>query len=323
MSCEYTPRLPGGVPVTILAFHIARRIQPCAVSLGTLMLITSLVLVGCDTDKKYEESFKLLDEGRWSLRAPEDKNRAERFFLKALEVNPTFTQARAELIRLNFSTNSLEKVKHHALEWIKVNPNSIFAHYYLGVVAFEEGDFQYALREFETTHHLLDGPFGLKAGRHWFSLLVHEGALLYDQGDFHRSETILKQAQSYGPDPYLEATSGVFGKMAHMYIREGQYAKAKPLIKQSLLIMEQGLGTDHPKAGEALVRFAEAYREKGQFSMAGLLYRQSLGVAERAMPNSPTLVKRLGVVAHFYLEIGRDEEAKRLFDQAKRIEKNK
>lgn len=323
MSCEYTPRLPGGVPVTILAFHIARRIQPCAVSLGTLMLITSLVLVGCDTDKKYEESFKLLDEGRRSLQAPEDKNRAERYFLRALEVNPTFTQARAELIRLNFSTESLEKVKHHALEWVKVNPKSIFAHYYLGRGAFEEGDFQYALREFETTHHLLDGPFGLKPGRHWFSLLVYEGALLHDQGDFHRSETILKQAQYYRTDPYLKATSDVFGKMAHIYIREGQYAKAKPLIKQSMLIMEQGLGTDHPEVGEALFGFAQVYREKGQFSMAEPLYRQSLGITEKAMPNSPTLVRRLGVVANFYLKIGRDEEAKRLFDQAKRIEKNK
>ena len=288
--------------------------------------IVNFALVGCDTDKKYEESFKLLNEGRHSLQAPKDMNRAERFFLRALEVNPTFTQARGELIRLNFSTDSLdklEKVKHHALEWVKVNPKSVFAHYYLGVVAFEEGDFQYALREFETTHHLLDGPFGLKPGRHWFSLLVHEGALLHDQGDFHRSETILKQAQSYRTDPYLKAISGVFGKMAHIYIREGQYAKAKPLIKQSLLIMERGLGTDNPELGEALFGFAQIYREKGQFSMAEPLYRQSLGIAERAMPNSPTLVSRLKTLAHFYLKIGRDEEAKRLLDQAKRIEENK
>ena len=59
-----------------------------------------------------------------------------------------------------------------------------------------------------------------------------------------------------------------------LFFNMGQYAKAEPLLQQSLKIREAKLGLDHPDVAQTLNQLANLYSNMGQFAKAEPLYPQ-------------------------------------------------
>ncbi|MDA2932648.1 tetratricopeptide repeat protein, partial [Nitrospinae bacterium AH-259-F20] len=168
-------------------FHPTRRCQWRSVCLWAFVLIAALLLVGCDDSRV--EAHRLYEKGyRNSHFQKKDPVRAEPLFLKALEIDPTLTQAHVELAEVYRVMGLLEKREHQLREVLRKAPDHVEAHYQLGVIAYEGGDFDLALREFETTHRLLKWPFGWEPGRNWYNLFIYQGFLLSQRGDVHLAE---------------------------------------------------------------------------------------------------------------------------------------
>jgi tetratricopeptide (TPR) repeat protein len=164
-----------------------------------IALVAALLLVGCNGR---EEAHKLYEEGRRIFRLEEDPSRAVTFFLKALEIDPTLTQAHMELSSIYLRQEFLrerEAAILHLREIVRMAPNHIGANYELGRIAFRKGDFALALQRFETTRQLLEWPFGLESDRQWASLNTYEGLVLLFGGDVNRAEVLLRRSLSLNP----------------------------------------------------------------------------------------------------------------------------
>lgn len=180
------------------------RTQRGLAGLVAVALVTTLLLIGC---KSREQAHSLYEEARRILRVEGDVVRAEQYFIKALKIDPTLTQAHMGLVHVysNKYSNELyseSKTIHHLREVLRIAPEHIEAHYQLGVIAFDKEDFPVALREFETTHRLLRWPFGLEPGREWVELFTFEGFLLLERADLLRAEALFGRSRSLYPASY-------------------------------------------------------------------------------------------------------------------------
>lgn len=219
-------------------FHTTRRCQLGSVCLGAFVLIAALLLVGCDDSRG--EARKIYEEGRRVL-MHNDMDKAESLFFKALEVDPTSTQAHYELALLYYtkwkamrgSVSLKNKAVHHIREILRLSPDHISAHYQLGIIAIEGGDFDLALREFETTHRLSKGPFGWEPGRSSYNLFIYEGLLLSQRGDVHRAEAILGRAQALNPSGYHESLAVLHRDLALLYRAQGKEDEAEKLLERA------------------------------------------------------------------------------------------
>ncbi|MDA2916307.1 tetratricopeptide repeat protein, partial [Nitrospinae bacterium AH_259_B05_G02_I21] len=290
--------------------HPTRRFHRRLVCLGAFVLTAAFVLIGCEGR---EEAYKLYQEGHRFLYVQDDRDRAIHFFLKALESDPTLSQAHMGLANAYWRKGLLEKRKHHLREAIRVAPNHIEAHYQLGVIAYKDGAFDLALREFETTHRLLKVPFGWEPGKRSYKLFMYEGFLLLGRGDVLRAEAILGQAQALRPTDYHRTLAG-------LYRAQGKYAEAKPLYKRALAIREKVLGPDHPDVAEALYELARFYRAQGKYAEAEPLYKRALAIREKALgpdhPHHYLIVTTLEELGHLYEKMGREDEAEPLYKRA-------
>ncbi len=56
--------------------------------------------------------------------------------------------------------------------------------------------------------------------------------------------------------------------LARLYQAQGHYAKAEPLYKRSLAIMEKALGPEHPDVAQSLENYAALLRQTGRIDEA-------------------------------------------------------
>ncbi|MDA2915393.1 tetratricopeptide repeat protein [Nitrospinae bacterium AH_259_B05_G02_I21] len=221
--------------MTSSLFRIPLSVQQCLVGLVAITLVAAPLLVGCS---RREEAHRLYEEGYRISHFQKNPVRAEPLFLKALEIDPTLTQAHVGLAEVYRVMGLLEKREHHFREVLRKAPDHIEAHYQLGTFALERGDYSLALQEFETVHRLLRWPFGLEPGKFWIDMLIYKGFLLLNEGDIRRAEVILKQYLSSDPADH-RAYLGL------MLIA----AKRQDMVEAERLVKEVGRFTN---AGDAL-----------------------------------------------------------------------
>ena len=80
------------------------------------------------------------------------------------------------------------------------------------------------------------------------------------------------------------------------------YVEAEPLLKQSLDIIEEGLGPMHPDTANSLNSLAFLYRSQGKYEQAIPLHQRALAIWEEALgpthPDTATCLNNLAIVYH-------------------------
>ncbi len=88
-----------------------------------------------------------------------------------------------------------------------------------------------------------------------------------------------------------------------LYKTQGQYAKAEPLYRRALAILEKALGPEHPIVATSLNSLAELYRDQSQYAKAEPLYQRALAIREKALgPEHPDVAMSLNNLAGLYDE---------------------
>jgi tetratricopeptide (TPR) repeat protein len=105
------------------------------------------------------------------------------------------------------------------------------------------------------------------------------------------------------------------------YLHEkGQYAQARPLYEQALIIREQLLGEDHPEVAESLNDLASLYHITGKYNKAKPLYLRALEIVEKALDGKFIDIdtKKLHQKrATSFNNLGSLHKAQKLFEEAK------
>jgi tetratricopeptide (TPR) repeat protein len=80
--------------------------------------------------------------------------------------------------------------------------------------------------------------------------------------------------------PVVKAAAAA--NLGALWMSQGRYQDAEPLLEQSLELGEQAVGTTHPGLLRPVQMLADCYRLRGRFSEAGALYERALDLAGRA-----------------------------------------
>jgi tetratricopeptide (TPR) repeat protein len=80
--------------------------------------------------------------------------------------------------------------------------------------------------------------------------------------------------------------------LAGLYLSQGRYEEAEPLLLQALELDKQLLGDNHPHVSSSLNGLAKLYNSQGKYEEAEPLFLQALAIAEQALgENHPTTVR--------------------------------
>lgn len=91
-------------------------------------------------------------------------------------------------------------------------------------------------------------------------------------------------------------------------------AKAEPLYRRALEIIENALGPEHPNLAAFLNNLANLYSAQSRHSEAATLLRRALRIAEKALgPEHPNVATGLTSYAAVLRELGRYAEAEPLY----------
>ena len=76
--------------------------------------------------------------------------------------------------------------------------------------------------------------------------------------------------------------------LASMYIPQGRFGEAEPLVKRSIAILEKALGPEHPDVASSLNTLASVYKSQGRYGEAEPLFKRSLAIWEKVLgPEHP------------------------------------
>ena len=132
---------------------------------------------------------------------------------------------------------------------------------------------------------------------------MRAGAAAYQQGNYaeavKQTKAALSAAEAFEPDDPRLATT--LNALAVLYRAQGRYAKAEPLHKRALAIVEKALGPAHPHVATSLNNLAALYYAQRRYDEAEPLYQHAITITERAMgPDHPNLAATLGNLAELY-----------------------
>jgi tetratricopeptide (TPR) repeat protein len=98
--------------------------------------------------------------------------------------------------------------------------------------------------------------------------------------------------------------------LAAVYVDQGRYADAEPLLQQSLAIREKALGSDHPDVAQSQNNLAGLYHAQGRYTDAEPLIKRALAVREKTLGlDHPRVAQSMNNLAAFYYTLGRYADA--------------
>ena len=129
----------------------------------------------------------------------------------------------------------------------------------------------------------------------------------------HRSLAIVEKALGEN-HPHVARS---LNNLANLYLHQGRYDEAEPLLHRSLAIREKVLGENHPRVATSLNTLAELYRNQGRYDQAEPLYHRSLAIREKALgENHPDVAASLNNLALLYRDQGRYNQAEPLLHRS-------
>lgn len=148
------------------------------------------------------------------------------------------------------------------------------------------------------------------------------GCTAYTEGNYVLAQKMFEEAlnevgQSSDSDARLGSS---LRNLALVYHMQGDYKRAEPLFKKSLLICEKLLGRRHTHVFNNLDNLAELYFLEGKYQKAKLYYKRAVSVFESLSGDTdPALVPRLHRLAWIHTTLGRNDEALVYFKRAQTI----
>jgi tetratricopeptide (TPR) repeat protein len=104
------------------------------------------------------------------------------------------------------------------------------------------------------------------------------------------------------------------GRLGRLYLDQGRYPAAEPLLKKALSIREAQLGADHLSTATSLNNLAGLYKSQGRYAEAEPLYARSLSIHEAQLgADHPSTALSLNNLAELYRSQGRYAEAEPLY----------
>ena len=110
-------------------------------------------------------------------------------------------------------------------------------------------------------------------------------------------------------------------ELAYTCVLSGQYQKAGPLYKQSMTLLAQKLGQDHPEMAASWQQIGEFQETMGEYDKAVSLYKKALAILEKKRgPEHPALAGILRKLAALCIELELEQEAVPLYEKLVRIQ---
>lgn len=108
-------------------------------------------------------------------------------------------------------------------------------------------------------------------------------------------------------------------ELAYTYVLSGQYQKAGPLYKESMTVLAQRLGQDHPEMATSWRQIGELQETMGEYDKAVSLY-QALHILEKKRgADHPALAGILDKLAALCMELEMEKQAVPLHERLVRI----
>jgi len=151
------------------------------------------------------------------------------------------------------------------------------------------------------------------AGRAARSLYNYKAALPW-------LESFVRLARTSGEyDP--QALALAQRELAYTYVLSGQYQKAGPLYKESMIVLARKLGQDHPEMATSWRQIGELQETLGEYDKAVSLYKKALEILEKKRgPEHPVLANILAKLAALCMELEMEKEAVPLYERLVRIQ---
>lgn len=110
-------------------------------------------------------------------------------------------------------------------------------------------------------------------------------------------------------------------ELAYTHVLAGQYQKAGPLYKESMTVLAQKLGQDHPEMAVSWQQIGEFQETMGEYDKAISLYKKSLAILEKKRGlEHPALAGILRKLAALCMELEMESEAVPLYERLVRIQ---
>lgn len=260
-----------------------------------------------------------------ALLAQGDLTQATLTLEKAVSLRPDFVQARILLARLYLVQSDFTKALQMSEEAIARDPNNVSAHlsrstallnlgererareelnfiiskfpqnpdarYQIGLLAFQEKDYDQASKVFRELHEETPAEF---------RDLVGVVETMAARGHMDEAIQEMQDALKANPD-----RRDIREGLANLLVRTEQYDKAITLYREVL--------DRDPNAAGVLFRLAETYRRKGDLNSAEEYFQR----AAEAAPNNPTPLLQLGLLLD---STGRGPQAEPIYEQVLRID---
>jgi tetratricopeptide (TPR) repeat protein len=110
-------------------------------------------------------------------------------------------------------------------------------------------------------------------------------------------------------------------ELAYTYVLSGQYQKAGPLYKESMTVLAQKLGQEHPEMAISWQQIGEFQETMGEYDKAVSLYKKALAILEKKRgAEHPALAGILRKLAALCVELELEPEAVPLYERLVRIQ---
>jgi tetratricopeptide (TPR) repeat protein len=238
------------------------------------------------------------------------------------QVSDALAQVRAEIggAETNAALEQLQHGDPHAAEQLlaglsqQARPFAAQAAYLSGQLAECRVDLQRAMALYRTAvEREPENPLYLRAaGRTARCLYNYKEALPWLES-FVR---ISRSAQT--PEPLALALAQ--RELAYTYVLSGQYQKAGPLYKESMTVLAQRLGQDHPEMATSWRQIGELQETMGEYDKAVSLYQKALHILEKKRgADHPALAGILDKLAALCMELEMEKQAAPLYERLVRI----
>ncbi len=168
-------------------------------------------------------------------------------------------------------------------------------------MAGNEGSLLQQKREAEmrlgTTRWLLVGllcltlwPVAASAQETRWETLIADAAKAYQKADYAEAEKLflaaLKEGERFGnQDPRFAAS---LNNLAALYVAQGKYTDAEPLLQRALAIGEKALGPEHPDVAAVLENYAALLHKLNRDAEADKMEARAQAIrAKHAEENPP------------------------------------
>ena len=120
-------------------------------------------------------------------------------------------------------------------------------------------------------------------------------------GELEEAVTLLRRAgriaEVENARPAVKAAAAA--NLGGLWMSQGRYQDAEPLLERAVELGEQGVGAGHPGLVRPVQMLADCYRLRGRFPEAAALYERALSLAGRAygLRSAPAMASLSGLAA--------------------------